>query len=865
MKTNNLIEKQIETLISTMSDEEMVKQLDQYSERDFFILDEDTRLPLYLDENLVIEKLKGCSVGSIQMRDVTSRLSNQLQKAVLKHSKTKIPVLFTEEGLHSFQSRESTVFPQQIALASTFDPTLGYKQGRAIAKEAYFTGVRELLSPVMDLARDPRYGRCEETYGEDVYLSKEFAKEVVKGMQGEKLTDVFSVASEPKHFVAYGNPIGGLNCAPSTMGRRDAFAYCLPIFEAAIKEGGALNVMCSYNSIDGTPVASDKELLTTMLRDNYNMPGFVRSDMTAIAMLKTAHHIAATDKEAIKTAFKAGVEMQLYDFPHEEYQQTILELVKEGEITRAEFKEGVKRVLRVKFLLGLFDKPYVEETLEINKQEQLELALEIARNSLILLKNDKALLPLDLSKYKNIAVLGPNSDKLQLGDYVSAFFDSKSRTKGIYQELKDRIGDTITITQAKGCNILDSSITAMKGNWYTTFNKEKGLEAEYFNNSDLSGTPVLRRIDKEINFNWIFTAPSPCVDARCFSARWKAKLTPDMDFEGNIGFSSSDSMKLFIDGNCLLDNWDKDHKIVTVVPFHFEKDKSYELIVEYKNDARGANVTLGYNHGPIDENDAIEKAKNADLIILALGEDDISCGENVDRAEITLPGKQSELLNKIAKLGKEIVLILQNGRPLAITNESGKVNSIIEAFYAGEKGSEAIVDLLLGKIEPKGRLPISFPRSTGQIPCHYSRHPGGAMKYCDMSANPLYPFGYGLSYTSFTYSDFVVQNPNPKFGEAVFVNITITNTGKREGTTVAQLYLRDETSSVVKPTKELVAFDKVFLEEGESKTLTLKIKSEAMRTFTKEFKWEYEEGIFELFIGQDSQDNSNLATFYLHK
>lgn len=863
------IDERINDLLSQMTDKEKVAQLDQYYSQEVFEFDQNTSMPIALIKDELFRALKNNGVGSFQIRDLSSKLTNELQRSVLEQSRLKIPALFMEEGLHSFHHRKATVFPQQITLASSFEPKLGQKMGRAIAQEAYSTGVRETLSPVLDLSRDPRYGRTEETYGEDVHLSCCFAKEVVRGLQGNDLKDPGSVASEPKHFVAYGNPIGGLNCAPSTMGKHDVHAYCLPVFEAAIKEAGALNVMCSYNSIDSVPVACDKELLTKVLKDDFNMRGFVRSDMTAIAMLETAHHVAKNHEEAILKAFKAGCSMQLYDFPHEEYQETLLKLKNEGKISEDEFNEGVRSVLRVKFLLGLFENPFVEENTEdkfMGSKEHLDISYEIAKKSLILLKNEDNILPLSETKYKKIAVIGPNGDTIQLGDYVSQHFDQKTRVKSIYQVLKERLNNKTEVTFEKGCNILDSYLKTIDSSWLFNKHDENGLDAEYFNNATMSGIPVVERVDKEINFNWIFSAPAANIDSKCFSVRWKTSLVPDRDIKGgNIGFTSSDSMRLFVDGNCIIDNWNTDHNIITMIPFDFISGKKYEIVIEYKNDARGANVVFGYNFGDEDENAAIQLAKESDLVLLCLGEDGLSCGENVDRAQIELPGKQSEFFNKIAKVNNNIILILQNGRPLAIPNEVNSSKAVLEAFLPGEKGASAIVDLLFGDFDPSGRLPISVPKSTGQIPCHYSRTRGGAAKYCDMSAYPLFSFGYGLSYTKFKYSNLQLEKQKIQFGENVNASITIENIGQRDGFTVPQLYIRDVTSSTVKPEKELADFNKVFLKKGEIKEVTFTVNSRSMRTLTQDLNWVLEEGSFELTLGENSSDSTHSTSFYLEK
>ncbi len=356
---NMEIDQRVNDLLDRMTLEEMILQTDQYYSHDFTIRNEWNDV-VSLDMDKLDSLLHGHSVGSIQTRNMTPAQINQLQAYALK-SRLGIPFLFSEEALHGFCHRQATAFPQQIGLAATFDPSLGRKMGRAIGTESRAMGVHETYSPVMDLIRDPRYGRTEESYGEDTFLCASFALEVVMGMQGGNLSDPDAIAAEPKHYTGYGAPMAGLNCAPCAMGRHEVFSDALPVFEAAIAEGGAMNVMCSYNAIDGTPVAADHELLTEILRDNWGMRGFVRSDLTAVARLYDNHYLAETRQEAMAMGLEAGVDLQLYDFPHEEWQTGLREQVETGRLDREVIRRACGRVLKVKFMLGLFEHPYVDE------------------------------------------------------------------------------------------------------------------------------------------------------------------------------------------------------------------------------------------------------------------------------------------------------------------------------------------------------------------------------------------------------------------------------------------------------------------------------------------------------------------------
>lgn len=525
-----------------------------------------------------------------------------------------------------------------------------------VAAETRAKNIHEVLAPVLDLARDPRWGRTEETYGEDTYLSSKLGAAVVRGLQGEDLATDHTVASELKHYTGYGNPIGGLNCAPTTMGRHDVFSYCMPVFEEAFVKAGATDTMCSYNSIDGFPVVSDHEILTDVLRGTYKMPGFVRSDMTAIIMQHTAHHSAATPKEALQKAVKAGVDVQFADYSHEEYRRLMKEMLADGSITMEELDTSTARVLRVKDMLGLFENPYVDETLEskvVHCKEHQDKALEIAQKTVVLLKNENNMLPLSRS-IRKIAVLGPNANLPVMGDYcMEPDYHAVTLLEGIREVLGVPAENVETAANAshpeivydKGCNILGAEIKPLERWWFNAKPRpavgiteiDYGFTAEYFNGADFSGEPVLTRLDSQINFNWIYHAPDDKVDSRQFCVRWTATMCSPKSFEGRIGLSSPDSMRLYIDGELVIDGWGEDKEASQMVPFFFESGRKYDVRVEFRNDARGVRVIFGYDHGEETIDRAIRFAKESDLAIVALGDSTETSGENFDRSTLNLP------------------------------------------------------------------------------------------------------------------------------------------------------------------------------------------------------------------------------------
>lgn len=844
------LEERLSDLLSKMTLEEMIMQTDQYYSHDFTTLDE-AGDAIELDMKHLDELLGGKSTGSIQPRGMTVAQINQVQRYAVEQTRLGIPFLFSEEALHGFYTRKATSFPQQIGLAATFDPELGRRMGRAIATEARALGVQETYSPVMDLIRDPRYGRAEESFGEDTHLCGEFAREIVKGMQGESLSDSDAVAAEPKHYAGYGSPVAGLNCAPSSMGRHEVFSECLPVFEEAFAEAKATDVMCSYNSIDGVPVSMDHELLTEVLRDQWHMPGFVRSDLTAVSRLHGSHFVADTRVESMAMGLEAGVDLQLYDYPHQEWQDGLLELVRTGRISEDIIRQACSRVLRVKFMLGLFDHPYTEEALEADRVQcasHKELAREIARESICLLKNNDSLLPLSRN-LKTIAVLGPSAASAMLGDYTP---DGKTGTS-ILDGIRSMVSPNTRILYQKGCTFLGESALPFHPGLLRDEKGNPGLTGRYYNGRSLDGEPVATRNDPMINFNWIFAKPHPDLDAAAYSVVWTGHLTMPGSFQGSIGFQTQDSMRLYVDGQLILDGWGPDKDANRMVDFSFEKGRSYAVRIEFTNDQRGARILFGYGQGTEDFGPALEAARQADVAIVCVGDSTETSGENFDRVSLDLPGNQLDFVKAVYETGTPVVLVMQTGRPVTAVWEQAHIPAILEAWFPGQEGGFAIAETLFGENNPSGRLPMTFPRHVGQIPCHYSRKPGGGTRYVEMNWLPLYPFGYGLGYTTFSFGNLRLSSDTIRAGESITAAFTVTNTGSAAGTAVPQLYIRDLVSSTVKPERALAAFTRVSLEPGETKTVSLEIKPKAMRTLDRHYHWSIEPGEFQVFLGDNAE------------
>lgn len=852
------IEARLDDLITRMTTEELIAQTDQYS-ADGFVRRDANGDAVAVEMEKLDAVFGGLSVGSVQPRCLTARQINEIQRYAVEKTRLGIPFLFSEEALHGVLARDTTCFPQQIGLAATFDPELGYQMGRAIAAEARSRGIGEVFAPVMDLCRDPRYGRMEENYGEDTFLGAEFARAGVRGLQGDDLSAPDAVAAEPKHFCAYGTPTGGLNCAPCANSKHEVCSDHLPVFEAAYLEAGAMNAMCSYTAVDSVPVSMDRELLTEVLREQWGMRGFVRSDMTAVSRLWDWFFITQDPDEAIRLGLEAGVDLQLFDFSHEKWREGIVTLIEAGRMDRAVLEQAARRVLRVKMLLGLFENPYADEERErklLKCPAHLALAEKIADESLVLLKNQGDLLPLS-KNVGTIALLGPCADSHMLGDYIADGTESVTLLEG----LKAAVSEQTVILHEPGCGFLGDRAIPFGTGMLFDEDGSPGLTGRYYNSRSPVGEPVLVRNDPRIDFNWIFGKPDPRVSSGAFSAVWTGTMVMDESFDGCIGFSTQDSMRLYVDGELILDGWGEYRSANRMVDFRFEKGRRYALRIEFTNDQRAARVIFGYARGWEDLTPALEAARKADVAVLCVGDSQQTSGENFDRVSLDLPGRQLELVKRVWETGTPVVLLLYSGRPVTCTWEQAHIPAIMQCWFPGERGGISVAKALFGDVDPSGRLPVSFPRHVGQIPCHYSRRPGGGRRYVEMNWLPLYPFGYGLSYTSFEFRALELDRDTIAPGESVTARITVANVGSRPGTAVPQLYIRDCFSSTVKPERQLCGFARVDLQPGEEKTVPIVIGPKSMRTLGRDYVWRVEPGEFHVFLGAHAWEDRHRAAF----
>ncbi|MCX2681627.1 glycoside hydrolase family 3 C-terminal domain-containing protein [Galbibacter sp. EGI 63066] len=839
------VEERVQDLLDRMSLEEKVRQMDMYK-GEFFKTDE------AFDKRKTSEHIGKLGVGAIHdIYPRSAKMINELQKYVVKNNRWEIPALIMAEILHGYVDDGATAFPMNIGLGATWDTDLMERVGNVIGTEARIHGVHFGLGPVLGIGREPRWGRVAETFSEDTYLASEIGLAMVKGIQGDALASQTSIIAEPKHFAVHSYPQAGGNSSPVIVGERTAREDFLPVFEKAFKAGGALGTMCAYSELDGIPCAANKWLLTDVLRNEWGYKGIVISDLGAIKYVQTTHYVANSPKDAIKQAVDAGVDMQFYDFSNEFWQKTLVDLVNEGELSMKAIDRAAGGVLRLKFLLGLFENPYTDAKLFnslYHAKEHQEIALEAAQKSVTLLKNENKLLPLK-KDLKTIAVIGPNADASRLGGYAVRNKEAITVLEGI----KEKVGDDVDVIYEEGVPLIIKGQIISSENLWTPDESSNGLKGEYFNNRKLEGEPVLTRIDKELEFDWPWS-PGEGVQDDQFSIRWTGFLKPTASFEGWLGLSSDDGVRMWVDDKLIIDNWTKGSTNIVTYPMIFEAGRKYKIRIEMWEGGWGARAHLRWNLKKVNFNPAMEAAKKADVAVVVLGESGELVEENRDVATLNLHGKQLELIQAIQKTGRPVVCVLLNGRPLSINWIDANVPAIVEAWFPGEKGGQAVADVLFGDYNPAGRLSVTVPKSVGQLPIYYNQKPSAIHRYVEESEEPIYPFGYGLSYTSFKYDNLKLSSKAINKNESITVSIEVTNTGDLDGEEVVQLYINDVYSSVTTPKKTLKGFKRISIKKGETKKVTFELTPDELAIWNRKMKRVVEPGEFEVMVGGNSKD-----------
>lgn len=856
--TNLPIEERVQILLSQMTLEEKTAQLDMTRGVEFATVVHPAHFCAVADTSEfdfdAMKKAFGDrGIGFVHDTYSIPGNLNKIQRFFVEHTRLGIPCMFTGEALHGLSYPGCTIYPVPLALGATFDPDLVKKVGKDIGREARILGIHEILAPNLDVSRDPRWGRTEETFGEDTYLSSCMAAAIISGEQGENLSKE-GVLAEPKHYCVHGIPEGGRNCAPARVGNREIESCYLPVFEAGICKGGARNVMASYNCIDGEAVISSEHYLREILHGRWGMKGYVRADFGAVRRLKTHHHMTDSDRESIKQAFHAGLQVQGFDFPTEFWEKTLADLVRTGEISEALLDDAVARVIRTKFELGLFEQPYVDEENYrdiIRSDLHRNHAYQAAAEGVVLLKNRNQILPVS-SELKTIALLGPCSAKQQIGGYSSVPYGYA--VPSVYEELKKVLGDNVEIRQCDGCEITENHFEKLPESWYVD-----GVELEYYKNGNFEGSPVGHSHEKSLSFNWILSKPHRDLDFTGYSVRMKgsfrvdtADFTTKDQFEGKLIFKTGDSIRLWIDGKLMIDSVGDSKQDTPSCFFVFRKEELHEFVAEFICDVNGNDFALGLDYYEDTFEKAIKIAKESDLTILVCGDDNVTSGEGMDRCSIKLYGRQNELIQRVAALGKPVALVLENGKAVDLQEASEKVDAIIAAWFGGELGARVIAEILTGRINPSGRLPVSFPRGEGQLPCYYSRLPGGSTMYLEGDSSALYPFGHGLSYTKFTYENMKIEETDKEC--CWNVSVQVSNTGSIAGDEVVQMYVSDIQSSVVTPDKLLKGFQRISLQPRETKSVSFVVDFDSLKLLNKQMQWVVETGDFEISIGASSED-----------
>jgi beta-glucosidase len=836
-------EQRVDDLLSRMTIEEKVAQL------------ECTLQKIEWGKNLTVNGLGGVGplLRSYGAKDAAEH-ANELQKLAVQQTRLHIPVIIHDEALHGLVGNGATSFPQAIGLAATWDTDLMAKVATVIGKETRARGIRQVLSPVVNMARDVRWGRVEETYGEDPYLQSRLAVAFCKNIEAE------GVITTPKHFVANVGD-GGRDSYPIFFSERELREVYFPPFKAAFQEGNAWSVMSAYNAVNDLPCSANKWLLTDVLRKEWGFKGFVVSDYGSVAGIMNKHFVAATPKEGAIKAVEAGLDMELPDINF--YGQPLLEAAGDGSVSKEALENAVRNVLRAKFRLGLFERPYVDPAAAAainDTPEHRALAREAAREAIVLLKNDGEVLPLK-KEIKSIAVIGPNADVVKLGGY-SGF---GMKTVSILDGIKAKLGSRAAVTYEKGCEVGFASLPPIPSEYLVPPDAkpgEHGLKGEYFKNMTLSGPPALVRIDNQVNFQWAMGSPDSTIPPDQFSARWTGKLVPAVSGTYRIGASTDDGLRLYIDGRLLIDSWFDRGATLDEVTLKLQAGHSYDVRMEYYENGGWAYASLVWdlkretNPGI---QAAVDAAKKADVAVVAVG---IIEGEGYDRANLDLPGEQVQLITSVAGTGTPTIVVLVNGSAVTMRSWIDKVPGILEVWYPGEEGGNAVADALFGDYNPGGKLPITFPQFVGQVPLYYNHKPTGrGDDYTDMSGKPLFPFGFGLSYTVFEYSNLQVSPKQITPDGQVEVSVDVQNTGHVAGDEVVQLYLHDPVASVTRPVKELKGFKRISLAPNQKTTVTFKVTKNELEFLDANMKYVVEAGRIEVLIGSSSDDIRAKSSF----
>ncbi len=789
----------------------------------------------------------GTQSGSAAARSHAERI-NEIQHYFVDRSRLGIPIIPFDEGVHGLPREGATVFPQAIALAATWDTALMARVATAVARESRSRGIRQLLAPVVNVATDVRWGRTEETYGEDPFLSSRMAAAYVHAVEAA------GVVATPKHFVANVGE-GGRDSYPIEVSERRLIEEYFPPFRAAL-EAGAQSIMSAYNSVDGSPASQSPWLLDTVLRRRWGFGGYVISDAAATGGATVLHNTEATTASAATHALSAGLDV-IFQSSYGQHAPW-WEAFRQGLIPDSVVDRAVARVLGVKFGLGLFEHPYVDpdSAARINgSRAHRALAREAAEKSIVLLRNRDDILPLS-GGLRAVAVIGTDASDVRLGGYSGPATGAVS----ILQGIRDRLGPTAAVRYAPGPGRLSPEYAVIPASALSrTVNGKSapGLSAEYFADPTLQGEVRLTRVDSVIDFSWTLSGPAPELPLDWYGARWSGTLTVPRSGLGRIGIRGNDGYRLYLDGRLVLDRWRKESNQLRMIPVTLAPGSTHAIRVEYFETTGNGHIQLVWDAGVPDDwqrriDSAVALVRLSSVAIVVVG---IEEGEFRDRASLRLPGHQEELIHAIAKTGRPVVVVLVGGSAVTMSSWLEEVSGVVDVWYPGEAGGGAVAGVLFGDINPAGRLPITFPLAEGQLPLTYNHKPTGrGDDYLDLTGQPLFPFGFGLSYTTFEYGSLSLTPSALGAADSAEVRFTVRNTGRRAGDEVVQLYLRDLLASVARPVLELKGFQRIHLEPGESREVRFQLGPEALRMLDADRHWVVEPGEFLVLVGASSRD-----------
>jgi beta-glucosidase len=824
-------------------------------------------LPAYKNPKLPVDRRVEDLVSQMTLEEKIS----QMQNAAAAIPRLDVPEYeWWNEGLHGVaRAGIATVFPQAIGLAATFNDKMIWQVADVTSTEArakHHEYVRRnergrykgltFWSPNINIFRDPRWGRGQETWGEDPFLTGKLATAFVKGLQGND-PKYLKVVSTVKHFAVHSGPEPERHTFNAISSERDLRETYLPAFRQTILEGGATGVMCAYNSTNGEPACANTRLMQEILRGEWSFKGHVVSDCAAIEDIWKWHKFVQTEAEASAVAVKKGTDLTC----GREY-KSLSEAVQKGFISEKEIDTAVKNLMRIRFRLGMFDPPEMVKYAQIPFSENdsaahRELSRQAARESLVLLKNDKNALPLK-KDLKTIAVIGPNADDpdVLLGNYNG----QPSRSFTPLEGIRNKVSPNTRVLYSQGMYPTGVTFEPVAADSLQN-GSLKGLRAEYFNNREFTGAPALVRNDPQVNFNWGSVSPAKEIPDDNFAVRWTGKIVPPESGKYQIGWRSNGGVRIYLDGTLFIEEVTNRRTRNVSKEINLEGGRAYDIRIEYTENANHYALAKLLWTPPTAQarlrEDALSKARQSDAVVMVMGISPVVEGEEMDvklegfrggdRTDIALPKPQEELIKAVHALGKPVVLVLMGGSALAVNWEDENVPAILQAWYPGQEGGNAVADVLFGDYNPAGRLPVTFYKSVSQLP-PFDDYKMEGRTYRYFKGEPLYPFGYGLSYTKFSYGNLKLKN-KIKAGENLQISVEVENTGALAGDEVVQLYVTDSAASVPVPVRSLAGVERVFLRPGEKRAVSFTLTARQLSVISDNGTRVIEPGDFAVSVG----------------